>query len=120
MGPAASATSALRQYADASGRASRSELWWCVAALGVAYSVLVVLAVSVAEPFINGTLLLTLAVLVPGTTLGVRRLHDSGRSGWWLLVVLVPFVGLYWLITLYCWSSEPGENQYGPEPGAAG
>ena len=63
--------------------------------------------------------LFSLATLVPGIAVSVRRLHDTGRSGLWLLVVLVPVVG--WLAFVYfaVQDSEPGENRYGPNPKGA-
>lgn len=64
---------------------------------------------------ILGTLYM-LAVLVPGIAVGVRRLHDTGRSGWWLLIALVPLLGAIVLLVFLVQDSQPGENQYGPNP----
>lgn len=57
-----------------------------------------------------------LAMLVPGLAVGVRRLHDLGKSGWMILVALIPLVGAIWLIILFVTDSQPGENEYGPNP----
>lgn len=64
---------------------------------------------------ILGTLYM-LAVLLPGIAVGVRRLHDTGRSGWWLLISLVPLIGAIILLVFLVQDSQPGENQYGPNP----
>lgn len=57
-----------------------------------------------------------LALIIPSIAVAVRRLHDSGRSGWWLLISLVPLLGAIALIVFYCMDSEEGDNQYGPNP----
>ncbi len=57
-----------------------------------------------------------LAVFVPGLAASVRRLHDVGKSGWYLLVYLIPIAGPIWLLVLLCTDSQPGDNKYGPNP----
>jgi uncharacterized membrane protein YhaH (DUF805 family) len=52
-------------------------------------------------------------VLVPGVAVGIRRLHDTGKSGWWLLIALVPIVGIIVLIVFFAQDSTPGVNDYG-------
>jgi len=61
-------------------------------------------------------MLYSLGVLIPGLAVSVRRLHDIGKSGWMLLIVFIPLVGWIWLLVLMVTDSEPGENQYGPNP----
>lgn len=63
--------------------------------------------------------LYSLAVLIPSLAVGVRRLHDIGKSGWWLLISLIPLVGGIWLLVLLATNGVVGENQYGPDPKAA-
>jgi uncharacterized membrane protein YhaH (DUF805 family) len=58
------------------------------------------------------------AVLIPGLAVASRRLHDSGRSGWWLLLALIPIIGVIVLLVFFCLEGEPGENQHGPNPKA--
>ena len=58
----------------------------------------------------------TLAVFIPAIAVAVRRLHDTDRSGWWLLIGLIPLIGIIALIVFMVLDSEPGENQYGPNP----
>ena len=60
----------------------------------------------------------SLAVLVPSIAVSVRRLHDTGRSGWWLLIGLVPLIGSLWLIVLLCLDSQPETNKWGANPKA--
>jgi len=57
-----------------------------------------------------------LAVLIPGIAVTVRRLHDTGRTGWWALLCLIPLIGLIVLIVFTIQDSVPGENEYGPNP----
>lgn len=100
----------LSKYADFSGRARRSEYWyWFLAVLAVNV-VLVVLSVDILR------LLFGLAVLIPGIAVAVRRLHDTGRSGWWILIALIPLVGAILLIVWLATDSDPAPNQYGPSP----
>jgi uncharacterized membrane protein YhaH (DUF805 family) len=94
------------RYADFNGRASRSEYWW--------WSLFVVLA-SLAATVINETvsILFSLGTLLPCLAVGARRLHDTNRSGWLLLLGLIPFIG--WIV-LIIWTAQEGKepNQYGP------
>lgn len=63
-------------------------------------------------------LLYALAVIIPGLSVFVRRMHDVGKSGWWFFIALIPFVGIIWLLVLLCTDGNPGENMYGPSPKA--
>jgi uncharacterized membrane protein YhaH (DUF805 family) len=58
----------------------------------------------------------SLAVLIPSISVGVRRLHDTNRTGWWLLISLIPLLGIIILIVLMVLDSQPDDNQYGPNP----
>lgn len=60
--------------------------------------------------------LYSLAVLIPGIAVSVRRLHDTNRSGWWLLIGLVPFIGAIVLLIFMLQDGQPGDNRYGPNP----
>jgi uncharacterized membrane protein YhaH (DUF805 family) len=57
-----------------------------------------------------------LAVIIPSLAVGVRRLHDVGKSGWMILISLIPIIGAIWLLVLFVTDSNPGENQYGANP----
>jgi len=61
-----------------------------------------------------------LAIAVPSWALTVRRLHDVGKSGWWIFINLIPLVGGIWFFVLTVLDSKPGDNQYGPSPKGAG
>ena len=108
----------LRNYAKFTGRAGRSEYWWYI---------LAVVVVSVAAGFIDGILglaklgfsplstIVSLGLLVPGIAVGIRRLHDLGKSGWFLLLGLIPIVGglvlLYWFVG----KGTAGSNEFGSD-----
>lgn len=113
------------KYATFRGRASRSEYWWftlAVMLVSVALSVIEVAFMSGQTvdsiPEGNGplTMLFSLAILLPGMAVAVRRLHDTGRSGWWLLLALVPLIGSLVLLWWYISPSQQGDNRFGPQP----
>jgi len=105
----------LKKYAVFNGRARRTEYW-----MFFLFNSIITIALGFIEgiagsPGVLG-MLYSLAVLVPGIAVGVRRLHDTNRSGWWLLISLIPIVGLIVLIVLMVQDSQPEDNQYGPSP----
>ena len=115
---------ALKKYAVFSGRATRKEFW-----LFVLVNFLVGMLVGLLSGFvagitghmeigIAGSLLYTVATLLPALALTVRRLHDTGRSAWWLLVFLVPILGPIILLVLLVFDSAAADNRYGPNPKA--
>lgn len=88
------------KYADFNGRASRSEYWWFVL-----FIVLITYAASViSDPF---SVLISIATLLPSIAVAARRLHDSNRSGWLLLIALIPVLG--WIALLYFLLQDPKE-----------
>ncbi|MFD0316565.1 DUF805 domain-containing protein [Streptomyces flavalbus] len=108
---------ALKKYAEFSGRARRKEYWMFMLIAALIYVVLIVvgLAVGGAEAvWIPG--IFGIAMLVPGLAVAVRRLHDIGRTGWWLLVGVIPIVGDIVLLVFSCLDSQPGVNKHGPNP----
>ena len=107
--------SVLSRYVDFSGRSRRSEYWWFCLANLIISSVLNGLGQNI-KLFSILAGLYALAVLLPSLAVGIRRLHDTGKSGWWLLIACVPIVGSILLIVWMCKDSDPGENQYGPNP----
>lgn len=108
---------ALKKYAVFSGRARRKEYWMYTLFVGIIYVVLSVLSVATKSSAFSILLVIFwLAILLPSLGVGVRRLHDTGRSGWWLLFGIVPLVGGITLLVFTCLDSEPGPNKYGPNP----
>jgi len=105
----------LKQYADFSGRARRKEYWM--------FQLFDVIFIIVAMIFaIKGTgygplfVLYVIATRIPALAVTVRRLHDVGKSGWMLLIVLIPFLGWIWLLVLMVTDSQKGTNKWGQNP----
>jgi uncharacterized membrane protein YhaH (DUF805 family) len=110
----------LRKYAVFSGRARRKEYW-----MFVLFNVLIAFVLGLVEGMTGIApeseesvlvMLYFLAVLLPGLAVGVRRLHDTGRSGWNMLLFLIPIIGEFVLLAFMCADSERGTNRYGPSP----
>lgn len=114
----------LGDYAAFSGRSSRAEFWLfalfhllCVAgaaALDLAFTL------GMGAPAPLCTLLTWLALLLPGAAVQVRRLHDVGRSGWWLALAVAPLIGPAALLMLYLMPGTPEANRFGPPTAAQG
>jgi len=97
----------LTKYADFNGRASRSEYWWFVL-----FSCLVSAALHLIDDSDIAGGLFSLAILLPTLGVAVRRLHDTNRSGWFLLLHLIPIIGWIILIVWYVQKGDEGVNQY--------
>lgn len=111
---------AYARYWDFQGRADRSEYWlFClwVFILGVGAGLVDRLGLQSEGPFGPCTLFLTFANLIPNLSLSFRRLHDTNRSAWWLLIALIPLVGALVLFVFSLLRGTPGENRFGPTPG---
>lgn len=108
---------ALSKYAQFTGRSRRSEYWYFFLVNIILSYGLQGLALAT-EMSIFGILsaVVGLALFIPGLAVGVRRMHDIGRSGWWLLIVFIPLVGFILLIYWMASDSQPGANEYGPNP----
>ena len=117
MTPVDSVRTVLSKYATFSGRARRSEFWWFNLATTVTFLVieLAVAATNSRALAIFG-ILVALAVVVPSWGVLVRRLHDTGRSGWWYFISAVPLVGLIVILVFAVQDSQAGPNRYGPPP----
>jgi uncharacterized membrane protein YhaH (DUF805 family) len=107
---------ALRQYSDFDGRARRMEYWMFTLFNWLISVPLLMVDMLVFESSFGLNTLYSLAVLIPGIAVSVRRLHDVGKSGWMLLIALIPIIGAIWLFVLYLSDSDLGENEYGPSP----
>lgn len=116
----------LKKYAVFNGRARRQEYWYFLL-----FNVLIAVCLSLIDTYIINPLLgipagteeggllssvYSLAVLVPSIAVGVRRLHDIGKSGWWLLISLIPLIGVLVLVYFFVQDSHLEANEYGPNP----
>ena len=107
----------LKNYAGFDGRARRKEYWMFALFNAIITVVLEVLYAATSSNILMILLFVyILAVFVPGLAVGVRRLHDLNKSGAWLLIAFVPFIGGIWLFVLTCLAGTRGPNQYGPDP----
>ncbi|MET9932783.1 MULTISPECIES: DUF805 domain-containing protein [unclassified Streptomyces] len=104
----------LKKYAVFSGRARRKEFW-----MFQLFNIIAVIILSILDSVLGIqilSLVYALAVLLPSLGVSVRRLHDTGRSGWWILIALVPLVGGIILLVFNCLEGEQQQNAYGPNP----
>lgn len=112
----------LKQYADFSGRARRTEYW-----MYTLFNIIFLIIAAVLDnvlglkfspeiPYGYIYLLYALVTLIPGLAVSVRRLHDIDKSGWFLFISLIPIIGGIWLLVLYCTEGTPGRNKYGVNP----
>ena len=112
--------SVLTQYATFSGRARRAEYWWFVLFNVIVSIVAGILDGVLGTGFGSGSgvvsLVVSLALLVPGLAVTVRRLHDTDRSGWWILIALVPFAGFIVLLVFTVMDGTRGLNRFGSSP----
>lgn len=111
----------MKKYAVFSGRARRKEYWYFVLC-NVFVSIILNLIDSLIGSFnaqtgwglLSG--IYTLVILLPSIAVSVRRLHDTGRTGWWILFSFVPVIGFIVLLIFFVSDSKPRENEYGPWP----
>jgi uncharacterized membrane protein YhaH (DUF805 family) len=107
----------FERYAVFEGRAGRAEYWWFFLANFLISLVLQALGRG-ASALALVSLLYSLALFIPGLAVAVRRLHDTDKSGWWILISLIPLVGIIVLIVFLATDGDQGANQYGnPDPG---
>ncbi|MGA9796066.1 MAG: DUF805 domain-containing protein [Rhizomicrobium sp.] len=109
-----------KHYFDFNGRARRAAFWYFV----LVYVIIVIVLDIVQGPILHMltpalTGIFGLLLLLPNLGINVRRLHDTNRSGWWILLWLIPVVGWIILIIWYCEAGNTGANQHGPDPKAA-
>ncbi len=113
---------ALGKYAVFTGRARRSEYWFfvlfsCLIVIALGAAGLYVAKLTGGPPTLAEYLVdfFSLLIFIPSLAVSVRRLHDIGMNGWWVLLNFVPLGGLV-LIVLFCQDSQSGDNSYGPNP----
>lgn len=113
----------LKQYADFSGRARRTEYW-----MFFLFNIIISIVLGFIDSSMGTTssfanigilgLIYSLAVLIPGLAVCVRRLHDIGKSGWYYFIGLIPIIGVIILLVWFCTEGEPQSNAWGPDPKA--
>lgn len=106
----------LKKYAVFSGRATRSEYWYFIL-----FNILISIGISIFITVVSESLefvssLYALAVVIPSIAVAARRLHDTGRSAWWLLIAFVPLIGAIVLLIFFVGKSEEDSNKYGSNP----
>ena len=109
----------LKKYAVFSGRASRKEYW-----MFTLFSVVICVLLRLIELAIGGEVeeaeilvgIYSLGIVIPSIAVTVRRLHDTGRSGWWVPIGIVPIIGTIVLVVFTVQGSQQGDNQHGPNP----
>jgi uncharacterized membrane protein YhaH (DUF805 family) len=113
-----------RRYVDFEGRSSRKEFWYFVLFYLIVSAVLTILDRTFFSSALgtNGsaidplTSIFGIVSLIPNLSVSVRRLHDTGRSGWWVLLWLIPLVGWIPLLIWYCQKGHPAANAFGEAP----
>ncbi|MFZ2171181.1 MAG: DUF805 domain-containing protein [Methylococcaceae bacterium] len=111
----------LKKYAVFDGRARRKEYWYFTLFNFLAFFIVTFIDSAIGSfnyevgiGLFGG--IYSLAVLIPAIAVSVRRLHDTNRSGWWLLIELIPVIGAIVLLIFLVQDSQQGDNQYGPNP----
>jgi len=111
----------LKKYAVFEGRARRKE-YWMFALFNLIFLIVAMIIDNIAGTTIDDLpygvfyYIYAVAVVIPGLAVGVRRLHDIGKSGWYMLIALIPIAGGIWLLVLFCTNGDPGDNEYGTDP----
>ena len=107
-----SVSTCLKKYFVFEGRASRSEYWWFQLIVSPSYLISTILENEIGYFFLG----ITLFTLIPAISAGVRRLHDTNRSGFFLLISLIPFIGGLILLFFLIPEGTKGKNRFGPDP----
>ena len=107
------------KYFDFKGRAPRSEYWWFALfgwAMMIILSILDDLIFNTASGYGFLTTIWGLLILLPSIGVGIRRLHDLDKSGWWLLISLIPIIGFFILVFFFVKQGTRGQNRFGVDP----
>ncbi len=110
--------SGFDNYVNFDGRASRPMYWWWVL-----FAILASIVANILDAIIGAqifSILVGLGLFLPGLAVAVRRLHDTGRSGWWILIGLIPIIGFIVLLIFLVQGSDAGDNEHGPPPADQG
>ncbi|MBM3666248.1 MAG: DUF805 domain-containing protein [Actinobacteria bacterium] len=106
--------SGFDHYVKFDGRAARPAFWWWYL-----FEILVVVGAYIVDAILDTGFFYFIAViglLLPTLSVAIRRLHDTDRTGWWILIGFVPLIGFIVLLIFYLEKSNPGDNKYGPDP----
>lgn len=108
----------LKHYVDFKGRATREEFWMYSLFITIIYIALGVISGVLEDMVVLPTVItiFQLGILLPNIAIAVRRLQDINKSGWWLLISLVPIIGIIVLLIFYVKKGDEGDNEYGPSP----
>jgi uncharacterized membrane protein YhaH (DUF805 family) len=119
----AAVRSVLSQYVRFGGRARRAEYWWFFLFSVLVGIVTLILDIALGTDFEGSAtsgglfnLIANLALLLPSLAVAVRRLHDTDRSGWWILIGLIPLIGAIVLLVFFVQDGTLGPNRFGPSP----
>ena len=107
-----SVTTCLKKYFVFEGRASRSEYWWFQLIVTPSYLISTIIENEIGYFFLG----ITLFTLIPAISAGVRRLHDTKRSGFFYLISLIPIIGSFILVFFLIPEGTKGKNRFGPDP----
>lgn len=118
-------TDVLKKYATFGGRARRKEywmftLWNAIITIVLALALGMISNSTNSQAWVMVYYLYALAVFIPCAAVIVRRLHDTNHSGWWFFISLIPLIGTIVLLVFLATDSQPGDNQYGPNPKGIG
>ena len=104
-------TNAFKQYAVFTGRTTRPEYWYFFL-----FNVIISVILNLIDKHGFLSMICMMAVMLPAIGIGIRRLHDIGKSGWWLLISFIPIIGTIILLVFLATEGQTGKNQYGEDP----
>lgn len=104
-----------KNYANFNGRARRKEYWMFILFCIILAFITIIIDKMIGSPLVI-TAILVLALFLPSLAVTVRRLHDTSKSGWWVLLQFIPYIGGIIILVFCVMDSTPGSNQYGENP----
>ena len=107
---------AFKNYINFNGRSRRSEYWWFVLFNLIIQIIIIILANLITKNLMFLSYIYSLIIFLPGLGLVIRRLHDIGKSGWYIFIAFIPIVGVFILLYFFCLDSENQSNEYGESP----